>query len=142
MHLGDGNPAVQATQTPRRQQASCKTLLRLRSSQPSVAAGDLLTYLNVWRAWEEHHRSSKWAHRNSLNQKALLRAADVRQQLLGRLRALRVPVASCEGDMAKVTQVCMASAKWRYVWLPSGSPASSGSSLVYRQSCKAAALPK
>lgn len=70
-----------------------------------MAAGDLLTYLNVWHAWEEHGRSPKWAHRNSLNHKALLRAADIRVQILALLHQLRVPVATCEGDMAKVHTV-------------------------------------
>ena len=69
-------------------------------------AGDLLTFLNVWHAWEEHKRAPKWAHRNCLNQKALLRAADIRQQLLARLHRLDVPVASCAGDMDVVKKVC------------------------------------
>jgi hypothetical protein len=69
-------------------------------------AGDLLTYLNVWHAWEEHHRSSKWAHRNCLNQQALLRAADIRVQLFAMLHRLHVPVVSCDGDMPAVTKVC------------------------------------
>lgn len=64
-----------------------------------------MTYLNVWHAWEAHGRAPKWAHRNSLNQKALLRAADIRVQILALLRQLRVPVATCEGDMAKVHMV-------------------------------------
>ena len=73
--------------------------------QSHCCAGDLLTCLNVWHAWEEHGRSPKWAHRNSLNQQALLRAARIRDELLLRLRQLQVPVASCGGDMAKVQQV-------------------------------------
>jgi hypothetical protein len=71
-----------------------------------VCAGDLLTYLNVWHAWEEHGRSPQWAHRNNLNQKALLRAADIRAQLLEMLKQLKVPLATCDGNMEVVHQVC------------------------------------
>lgn len=54
----------------------------------SVAEGDVITYLNVWRGWEESKRSKKWAVENHVNHRTLLRVADIRRQLgsyLGRM---------------------------------------------------------
>ncbi len=53
----------------------------------AVAEGDLITYLNVWKAWEDSGRNRKWAERNMLSQRVLLRAADIRGQLLYHLRS-------------------------------------------------------
>lgn len=51
-----------------------------------MAEGDLITYLNVWRAWEASGRSGKWAAGHFLNHRTLLRAADIRSQLHKQLR--------------------------------------------------------
>lgn len=45
------------------------------------AEGDLVTYLNVWKAWNDSGRDRRWAHRYCLNHRNLLRAADIRTQL-------------------------------------------------------------
>jgi len=50
-----------------------------------VAEGDLVTYLNVWKAWEAAGRSGRWAHRHLINHRTMLRAADIRRQLLQHL---------------------------------------------------------
>lgn len=46
----------------------------------AVAEGDLISYLNVWRAWEESGRSKKWAVAHRVMHRNLLRAADIRNQ--------------------------------------------------------------
>ena len=45
------------------------------------AEGDLVTFLNIWRAWNEADRSKRWCGRHFLNYRNLLRAADIRRQL-------------------------------------------------------------
>jgi ATP-dependent RNA helicase DDX35 len=58
-------------------------------TQFAVAEGDLITYLNVWRGWEENRRSSSWAYKNFIHQKNLLRAEEIRNQLLRIVVALK-----------------------------------------------------
>ena len=52
----------------------------------AVAEGDLITFLNVWKAWEEAGRSRKWSQQNMVNHRTLLRAGDIRAQLQRHLR--------------------------------------------------------
>lgn len=54
-----------------------------------MAEGDLVTYLNVWKAWEAAGRSGRWAHRHLINHRTMLRAADIRRQLLQHLWCVR-----------------------------------------------------
>lgn len=44
-----------------------------------VAEGDMIAYLNVYRAWEENNRSAKWCSKNYVNHKSLLRANDIQR---------------------------------------------------------------
>jgi ATP-dependent RNA helicase DDX35 len=60
----------------------------------AVAEGDLVAYLNVYRAWEESGRSRTWAAAAGLSHPALLRAAEVRVHLAAHLRRLGMPVDS------------------------------------------------
>lgn len=53
----------------------------------AAAEGDLVTYLNIWRAWCEAGRDRRWSHRHCLNHRNLLRAADIREQLEYRCRS-------------------------------------------------------
>ena len=57
----------------------------------AVAEGDLITYLNVWRGWEVSGRSRKWAYANHVAHRSMLRAADIRDQLVRHLRRLGLP---------------------------------------------------
>jgi hypothetical protein len=47
-----------------------------------------VTYLNVWRAWQEGGRDRRWAARNCVNHRTLLRAGDIRSQLCSHLRCV------------------------------------------------------
>ncbi len=51
----------------------------------AVAEGDLVTYLNVWKAWDASGRAGRWAHKHLVNHRTMLRAADIRRQLLQHL---------------------------------------------------------
>lgn len=58
-----------------------KTLFGLLVGRFAAAEGDLITYLNVWKAWCDAGRERRWAHRYCVNHRNLLRAADIRTQL-------------------------------------------------------------
>src|SRR5205807_1266089 len=53
-----------------------------------VREGDHLSWLNVYRAFEEHGRNAAWAKEHFLNPAALQRAAEIRNQLRHALVAL------------------------------------------------------
>jgi ATP-dependent RNA helicase DDX35 len=53
--------------------------------QFAVGEGDLITYLNVWKAWEDSGRSKAWAIKNLVSYRCLLRALDIRDQILRQL---------------------------------------------------------
>jgi ATP-dependent RNA helicase DDX35 len=69
----------------------------------AAAEGDPITALNVWRAWNRvgsrvrgPRASSRWCSRHGLDLRVLLRAGDVRQQLLRHLA--RLGVRTSDGD--------------------------------------------
>jgi hypothetical protein len=65
----------------------------------AVGEGDLISYLNVWRGWNEGRRDKRWAVAHLVSHRSMLRAADIRAQLEARLRRSRVPIESAlEGD--------------------------------------------
>lgn len=68
-------------------------------------AGDMITYLNVWRAWTDHGRSGAWAYRHFVSHKALLRAEDIRVRLRAQLKHLGEPLATCGTDPGPVCKV-------------------------------------
>ncbi|GIL60047.1 hypothetical protein Vafri_14666 [Volvox africanus] len=83
----------------------------------ATAEGDGVTLLNVHKAWRSNGRSAAWAQRHFLNQHALLRADDARDQLLGLMRRHGLlpadkPPPSCEQDMESV---CRALAAGRFM---------------------------
>jgi len=64
----------------------------------AVAEGDPVTYINVVKAWETHHRSPSWSQKNCVDHRAMLRAADIRVQLQKSLRRLGVRIVSCSPE--------------------------------------------
>ncbi len=68
-------------------------------SKFAAAEGDLVTHLNVWRAWLERGKDPRWCYRHFLNHSSLLKASEVQQQLVGHMRRMRLPLTSCNGDM-------------------------------------------
>ena len=58
-------------------------------SQFAVKEGDLITYLNVWRGWEENQRRSSWAYKNYILHKNMCRAHEIRNELLQTVSRLK-----------------------------------------------------
>ena len=59
-----------------------------------VGEGDLVSFLNVWKAWDESGRSKRWAAANHVSHRSMLRAADIRGQLEAHLRRAGLPLHS------------------------------------------------
>ncbi|XP_060582526.1 probable ATP-dependent RNA helicase DHX35 [Ruditapes philippinarum] len=63
----------------------------------SVEEGDHVSLVNVYRAFIKYDKSAKWCHENLLNFKGLVRATEIREQLLRMIKRFNIPVISCEG---------------------------------------------
>ena len=48
--------------------------------------GDLLSYLNVFVAWQKHDCSGRFSSKNFLSQSSLMRAMEIRQRIAGMVR--------------------------------------------------------
>lgn len=80
----------------------------------AASEGDLITYLNVWRGWVESKKSRQWSYSNFINHRSMLRAADIRDQLLAHLQRMKLPIASAfegvgsmgSGAIAALVTVC------------------------------------
>jgi hypothetical protein len=99
----------------------------------AAAAGADAAPAWAWRrAWQQQgQRAGAWCARHCLRHAALLRAAGVRAQLLGRLRALGVPIESCGGWVAFRLAAC-----------PRGRPGvQSAHTALYRTCCRQPTLP-
>ncbi|CCW62546.1 unnamed protein product [Phytomonas sp. EM1] len=74
---------------------------------------DHLTLLNAFTQFLENGKSRQWAQDHYLHFPTLQRACDVLEQLLDRLRQLRLPVVSCQqahGGALDVVRYCLARA--------------------------------
>lgn len=80
-------------------QASIKARIEHRKFQ--VAEGDLLTYLNIYTAYEKN-RSPGWCQRHFLNVKALKRATEIRTQMRKLIKNLGIPLTSCCGNVIRI----------------------------------------
>ncbi|KAH9597114.1 protein of unknown function DUF1605 [Trypanosoma melophagium] len=70
-----------------------------------VNDSDHLTLLNVMRQFIENGKSRQWAKDHFLHAPTLIRACEVQQQLLERLRQLKLPIVSCgHGGLDRVRQ--------------------------------------
>eukprot|EP01127_Copromyxa_protea_P017583 TRINITY_DN5380_c0_g1_i1.p1 TRINITY_DN5380_c0_g1~~TRINITY_DN5380_c0_g1_i1.p1 ORF type:complete len:1028 (-),score=194.31 TRINITY_DN5380_c0_g1_i1:35-3118(-) len=56
--------------------------------------GDHLTLLNVYKQWEEADYSQAWCYENFVQHKSLVRAHDVRDQLVGLCERVEIPLQS------------------------------------------------
>lgn len=74
----------------------------------AVAEGDLITYLNIWKAWDEAGRSARWCGNNFIHHHNMLRAASIRNQLAAKLKRLGFRFASCGRDIGLVLQAITA----------------------------------
>lgn len=74
----------------------------------AAAEGDLVTFLNVWKAWEESNRNKRWAVENFVSHRSMLRASDIRTQLLAHLRKLGLPTGAALADVDPGSEVAEA----------------------------------
>lgn len=70
----------------------------------SDAAGDHLTLLKVYTQFEAAKRSPAWCSTMFLHARSLRRAADVRQQLVGIMDRLRLPIVTAGRDWSRIVR--------------------------------------
>ncbi|KAK1442934.1 ATP-dependent RNA helicase [Babesia gibsoni] len=69
--------------------------------------GDHLTLLFVYNQWRKNKFSSMWCHENFLQSRALLRAQDVRKQLISIMDRYNFKIVSCGNNPEKIAKsVC------------------------------------
>ena len=64
----------------------------------ALSEGDLLTLLNVWRAYDMNGRDVQWCNENFIDHRPLQRAAKIRNQLRKALKQMKLPLVSAEDD--------------------------------------------
>lgn len=65
----------------------------------NVPGGDHLALLGVWNQWVENNYSAQWCFENFIQSKSMKRAKDVREQLLGLLDRVEIPLESCDDSV-------------------------------------------
>lgn len=81
---------------------------RIAKRNFEVAEGDLITLLNVYKAFEEE-RTKEFCGRNFLIYRNLKRAHEIRQQLSNLARIeLNIPLQSCNGDVDTIRKCIVA----------------------------------
>lgn len=75
-------------------QAALKARIAHRKFE--VEEGDLLTFLNVYTAFEQN-KTPAWCQKYFLNHKALRRATEIRMQMHKMLKRLDISLTSCNG---------------------------------------------
>lgn len=73
-----------------------------RARFSSREGGDMLTFLNIWNQWVDSDYSPIWAKENYVQQKVLVRARNVRDQLLKLCDRVEVEVSSAGTDHVKI----------------------------------------
>ncbi|KAL4234591.1 ATP-dependent RNA helicase [Mactra antiquata] len=65
----------------------------------SVEEGDHVSLVNVYRAFIKYSKSPRWCHENLLNYKGLIRATEIREQLIRMIKKFNIPLISCEDNI-------------------------------------------
>lgn len=68
----------------------------------------MITYLNVFKKWEENNYSSNWCYKNYINEKALNEAHSVREMLLEKMDQNKEEVVSCGQNYERVQKAIAA----------------------------------
>uniref|UniRef100_A0A914YZZ2 RNA helicase n=1 Tax=Panagrolaimus superbus TaxID=310955 RepID=A0A914YZZ2_9BILA len=71
----------------------------------SVAEGDHLTMLNVYTAFCANGKTSKWCNQFHVNYKGLLRAQNIRDQLIAYLKKYKIKLISCKGLIGETEKI-------------------------------------
>lgn len=69
--------------------------------------GDHMTYLKVWNEWVENDYSPQWSQANFLQQRSLVRARDVRDQLVKLCDRVEVELSSSPTDSVKIRKALL-----------------------------------
>ncbi|XP_066598205.1 probable ATP-dependent RNA helicase DHX35 isoform X2 [Prorops nasuta] len=80
-------------------QAAIKARIAHRKFE--VEEGDLITYLNVYTAYEKY-KTHSWCQSQFLNMKALKRATEIRTQMKRMMKKLNIPLLSCNGNLTVI----------------------------------------
>uniref|UniRef100_A0ABD2VZY6 RNA helicase n=1 Tax=Trichogramma kaykai TaxID=54128 RepID=A0ABD2VZY6_9HYME len=91
-------------------QASIKARIAHRKFE--VAEGDLLTYLNVYTAYEKN-KTHSWCQQNFINFKAIKRATEIRTQMRKLIKKLGLPLLNC-GINTELILRCIAAGLFPY----------------------------
>ncbi|KAL6838814.1 hypothetical protein ACP4OV_031528 [Aristida adscensionis] len=74
----------------------------------AAAEGDHVTFLNIYKGFHQHGKSSQWCYKNFLNYQALKKVIDIREQLLKVMKRFGIPLKSCDRDMQAVRKAIIA----------------------------------
>lgn len=74
----------------------------------SDPTGDHLTLLSIWKSWEDSGFSSSWCFENYLQTRSMKRARDVRDQLVGLLSRVEIPLTSSPDNHASILKAILA----------------------------------
>ncbi len=66
----------------------------------SRVEGDHLTLLNIWQQWSEADFSTQWCYENFIQYRSMVRARDVRNQLVRLAERVEVKLSSSEDSVA------------------------------------------
>ncbi|XP_034189179.2 putative ATP-dependent RNA helicase DHX35 isoform X1 [Osmia lignaria lignaria] len=80
-------------------QAAIKARIAHRKFE--VEEGDLLSFLNVYTAYEKN-KTPSWCQKHFLNHKALRRATEIKAQMHCMMRRLDIPLISCNGNVQQI----------------------------------------
>lgn len=76
--------------------------------------GDHITYLQVYKSWQQNRFSNPWCYENFIQARALRRVQDVRKQLISIMDRYKLDIVSCGRDYTKVRR-CICSGFFRNV---------------------------
>uniref|UniRef100_A0A914BWD0 RNA helicase n=1 Tax=Acrobeloides nanus TaxID=290746 RepID=A0A914BWD0_9BILA len=71
----------------------------------SVAEGDHLTLLNVFQNFIQNGRSKNWCNQHFLNYRGLIRAENIREQLVRYLKQCKIKMVSCSGLIGSTAKI-------------------------------------
>ena len=74
----------------------------LARSKFFIVESDHLTLLNVYMQWRSNNYSKTWCRKNFLHYRSLVKARDIRDQLLGIMRTFSVPIVSSKSDWSVI----------------------------------------
>ena len=94
--------------------------------------GDHLALLDVWTRWTESGYSTQWCFENFVQHRAMKRARDVRDQLLGLMERVEVPLLSNPNDPVAICKAITAGFFYHAARTAAGNTGSGGGGGAYK----------